>query len=458
MPKAQGHIVVRRKPRKGDTGDGGLVISITPDTILWKEGKKNLSNIGVRVFVGAEPIPYSNGNNQGFVCSALQPPEGIVWRYNVHGGDGGKSHFEYVIMSNYWLGGEIEIPFTVTYKDVIYDFSVHITSVCDGQQGDPGKDSCIYRQSEWCEGVEYRNDEKLESGTRFIDVAFVTTGANTYKCFKCLKTHVSSSNLTYENAEYWQRFNNMQPIYTPLIIAPHGVINFAQTNQLLVTDNKGMVMLGLGGGDYPLWIGGSTPDSPNTHFKVGADGYINARGGSFSGLVRHRPTRITPLNYTQYLKPIENGNGCVLNIDACGTYLIYEDSPFMKWRDADPTMQQALRVTLPGYNEGQSESYAYENHFELIGNKLIIENRAAPPESVGFVPDIKLLTFNSSSLVHTVHPETVSVGECQFKLVGQLKKDYAIMWIFQNTRPKYYRPISNLSDNGVVADPDKSKK
>lgn len=47
-----------------------------------------------------------------------------------------------------------------------------------GDNGNPGKDGlpgCIHRQSEWVVGVEYRNDEALTSGTRYLDIAIVTT-------------------------------------------------------------------------------------------------------------------------------------------------------------------------------------------------------------------------------------------------------------------------------------------
>ncbi|MEB3372672.1 hypothetical protein SFC43_01655 [Bacteroides sp. CR5/BHMF/2] len=125
----------------------------------------------------------------------------------------------------------------------------------DGKPGDKGKDGlqgCILRQSEWVAGVEYRNDEALTSGTRYLDIAIVTTGANTFNAYKCLKTHTSSSSIPVTNTTYWQKFNTLQPVYTPLIMAQNAILRFMQGNQLLImkSDNK-TVAAGLVGGDYP---------------------------------------------------------------------------------------------------------------------------------------------------------------------------------------------------------------
>lgn len=166
----------------------------------------------------------------------------------------------------------------------------------DGKPGDKGKDGlqgCILRQSEWVAGVEYRNDEALTSGTRYLDIAIVTTGANTFNAYKCLKTHTSSDSIPVTNTTYWQKFNSLVPIYTPLIMAQNAILRFMQGNQLLImkSDNK-TVAAGLVGGDYPLWVGGTSPAS--APFKVsitgrliGTDveltGIINAESGKVGG-------------------------------------------------------------------------------------------------------------------------------------------------------------------------------
>lgn len=155
----------------------------------------------------------------------------------------------------------------------------------DGTNGEPGKNGlqgCILRQSEWAKGIEYRNDEALTSGTRYLDIAIVTTGANTFNAYKCLKTHTSSDSIPVTNTTYWQKFNSLVPVYTPLIMAQNAILRFMQGNQLLImkSDNT-TVAAGLVGGDYPLWIGAATPtDAP---YKVSIAGKLYATGAVISG-------------------------------------------------------------------------------------------------------------------------------------------------------------------------------
>lgn len=155
----------------------------------------------------------------------------------------------------------------------------------DGTNGEPGKNGlqgCILRQSEWAKGIEYRNDEALTSGTRYLDIAIVTTGANTFNAYKCLKTHTSSDSIPVTNTTYWQKFNSLVPVYTPLIMAQNAILRLMQGNQLLIMkgDNK-TVAAGLVGGDYPLWVGATTPtDAP---YKVSIAGKLYAAGAVISG-------------------------------------------------------------------------------------------------------------------------------------------------------------------------------
>lgn len=150
----------------------------------------------------------------------------------------------------------------------------------DGAPGDKGKDGlqgCILRQSEWVKGVEFHNDEALTSGTRYLDIAVVTTGANTFNAYKCLKTHTSSDSIPVTNTTYWQKFNALQPVYTPLIMAQNAILRFMQGNQLLIMKADGItVAAGLVGGDYPLWVGSNTPS--NAPFKVSLLGVMTSEG------------------------------------------------------------------------------------------------------------------------------------------------------------------------------------
>lgn len=155
----------------------------------------------------------------------------------------------------------------------------------NGTNGTNGIPGCILRQSEWAAGVEYRNDESLTSGTRYLDIAIVTSSANTFKAYKCKKTHTSSSSIPVTNTTYWEVFNSLVPVYTPLIMAQNALLRFTQTNQLLVmkSDNT-TVAAGMGGGDYPLWAGAVTP--ANAPFKVSIAGKLYSTDAEIQGTIR----------------------------------------------------------------------------------------------------------------------------------------------------------------------------
>lgn len=164
--------------------------------------------------------------------------------------------------------------------------------ILKAKDGERGLEGCILRVSEWAKDVEYRNDEALTSGTRYLDIAVVTKGPNTFEAYKCKQTHTSSDSILVSNMTYWEKFNQLQPVYTPLIMAQNALLLFAQTNQLLVMKSDGTtVAAGLGGGkgagdecNYPLWVGGTTPDT--APFKVRIDGKMFATSGEFSGNIR----------------------------------------------------------------------------------------------------------------------------------------------------------------------------
>lgn len=156
-----------------------------------------------------------------------------------------------------------------------------------GDKGDPGIQGCIMRVSEWAPGVEYHNDEALTSGTRYLDIAVVTTGAKTFYAFKCQVTHTSTTDnapVAGNTTTQWQPFNGMAPIYTPLLLAANAFIRLAQTNQLLVMKADGTtVNAGMGGGNIPLWVGNNEPIK--APFYVDANGHLCATGAKVEGEV-----------------------------------------------------------------------------------------------------------------------------------------------------------------------------
>ena len=172
-----------------------------------------------------------------------------------------------------------------TYTNGSSDESTPVVIGNFAEQGPKGTNGCIVRQSDWTSGVEYHNDSALTTdGVKYIDVVYVENSSSNYGYdqYQCAKSHTSSSSLTYTNTEYWTKLSDVNPIYTPLIIAKNAVLKFAQTNQLLVMKSDGStVNVGLGGGDYPLWIGAATATA--AAFKVDASGKLYATEAKISG-------------------------------------------------------------------------------------------------------------------------------------------------------------------------------
>lgn len=140
-----------------------------------------------------------------------------------------------------------------------------------GDQGVQGIQGCIIRSSEWASGVTYRNDEDLTSGTRYIDIVMVrnNSAVDGWDVYKCIKTHTSSSSITYANTTYWTELSNVGPIYTSLIISKNASLDFVQGNELLIKDANNNIVAGLTGGSSKeagttpvrIWAGGSVPGS-----------------------------------------------------------------------------------------------------------------------------------------------------------------------------------------------------
>lgn len=181
--------------------------------------------------------------------------------------DGGKTY-------GYILTGE--------YNSEEYDMVV--------ENGENGLQGCILRKAEWVSGVEWRNDESLAGGTRYVDVALVRdNGTETgWRAYKCRVTHMSSGGNAPGNSTYWEEFGlNTAAIFTSLIVAKNAMIEFMQGNELRIRKDDGTVTAGLSGSQsgekIRMWAGSSTPD--DAPFRVTEDGKVHAENAEITGEV-----------------------------------------------------------------------------------------------------------------------------------------------------------------------------
>lgn len=165
----------------------------------------------------------------------------------------------------------------------------------DGKQGIQG---CIIRHSEWSKfSVQYRNDESLTSGTRYLDVALVKDSQSPtgWEAYKCKNTHTSSASNapgTSGGASYWEVFSmTASYIFTSLIIAKDASIDFMQGNQLLIKKSDGKtVTAGLSGSEkgskVRIWAGSATPD--DAPFRVLESGKFISTEAEVEGSITAR--------------------------------------------------------------------------------------------------------------------------------------------------------------------------
>lgn len=162
-----------------------------------------------------------------------------------------------------------------------------------GVNGEDGINGCAIRESEWAEGVDYRNDEGLAStpdGARYLDIVLVRNDAATtgWDAYRCKTSHTSSASLTYANGDYWQKFDaNIGAIFTSLIIAKNAKIRFLQGNQITVEKPDGTVTAGMSGSQDGLktrfWAGSATPDA--APFRVDESGKLTASDAEVTGII-----------------------------------------------------------------------------------------------------------------------------------------------------------------------------
>jgi len=145
-----------------------------------------------------------------------------------------------------------------------------------GGKGDDGLQGCIMRKLKWKTGAEFRNDEALTGGTRYLDVALIRDDslATGWQAYKCLKTHMSTTANAPGNTEYWQVFGaNFSSVISDIIIAKNGEIELLQGSQILMTDPvTGSVIGGMSGDGY-MWMGGPSPNNAANVFRKDGSGH-----------------------------------------------------------------------------------------------------------------------------------------------------------------------------------------
>lgn len=174
-------------------------------------------------------------------------------------------------------------------------FSTPVVCAQLGEKGADGLQGCAIRESEWALNTEYRNDSDVTDGSlpvRYIDVVLVRNNAmeTGWDAYQCLKTHVSSSSITYANTQYWKKFGaNVGSIFTSLIISKNAKIQLFQGNDLLIQKDNGTVTAGMTGSNsgslVRIFAGSTYENRASAPFRVTESGEMYATKAHIQGEV-----------------------------------------------------------------------------------------------------------------------------------------------------------------------------
>ncbi len=315
-----------------------------------------------------------------------------------------------------------------------------------GKPGDPGLPGLIHRTSEWASGIEYRNDSAMTSDIRYLDIAVVTTGANTFRAFRCKKTHTSSSSITYTNTTYWEEMNSMYPIYTPLIMAMNAIFRFTQTNKLYVMKDDGVtVNLGMGGGDYPLWIGAPTPEL--ALLRVLMDGSVEAENAKIRGkFIAGDPNgqRIEILPDTKEIKGYDDQGKNVINISGND----YDPDTYIPSEVLKLLSNTPNQTSYKAYNSGETAVMGTFTVTEGMRAKIIVNTLRAYTSNTQISGSITIALQKMAGAGSSIVEETLQ-SITNTAVVGSANATSKSTKIFAQLEPGYYRLVRIISVNGT---------
>lgn len=223
-----------------------------------------------------------------------------------------------------------------------------------GNEGKQGIQGCVIRDSEWALGTEYRNDEALTSGTRYIDVALVRDDSTTtgWVAYKCLVTHTSTASNAPGNTTYWEEFSvNVSTIFTSLIVAKNAKIKFLQGNQLLILKDDGTITAGLSGSvagqKIRFWAGSEIPD--DAPFRVTEEGTMVAEDAIIKGVIRNPWKNLAyKLIYSSSTKDVYGYDGTAIDNDKVSVVAITGSEMLLGWGDLADGREATIRINGTG--------------------------------------------------------------------------------------------------------------
>ena len=295
-------------------------------------------------------------------------------------------------------------------------FSTPVVCAQLGEKGADGLQGCAIRESEWALNTEYRNDSDVTDGSlpvRYIDVVLVRNNAmeTGWDAYQCLKTHVSSSSITYANTQYWKKFGaNVGSIFTSLIIAKNAKIQLFQGNDLLIQKDDGTVTAGMTGSNsgslVRIFAGSTYENRASAPFRVTESGEmyatkahiqgeVVATSGSFSGELKAATG-----TFTGSILSNSSGKRILINPDTRSIQLILPDNNIIsEWKFFELNGYQSCTLQL--FNDGGENLILYPH---------IMQIRRGSNVQLNAEPDALTLVNGSNSISIRANQITMSDG------------------------------------------------
>lgn len=293
-------------------------------------------------------------------------------------------------------------------------FSTPVVCAQLGEKGADGLQGCAIRDSEWALNTEYRNDSDVTDGSlpvRYIDVVLVRNNAveTGWDAYQCLKTHVSSSSITYANTEFWKRFGaNVGSIFTSLIIAKNAKIQLFQGNDLLIQKDDGTVTAGMTGSNsgsiVRIFAGSTYENRASAPFRVTESGEmyaikahiqgeVVATSGSFSGELKSATGTFTGGVVTN-----SDGNRIILDPDSRQMALVSRTGNVLSsWFFYDNSGYESAAISLKNIEGETLYLYPFDIRMNSGDKRTQITNG-----------DIRLKRGDSSMIIN---PTQISMTE-----------------------------------------------
>ena len=198
-------------------------------------------------------------------------------------------------------------------------------------------------------------------------------------------------------------------------MAQNALLRFSQTNQLLVMDNDDeTIAAGLGGGDYPLWIGATQPNG--APFKVSKDG-----NAYLAGTIKVRNL------YTQAGGFVTRGNKKFLDLSSGNTFILSENDVFFL---PEPNEHEGMMINVL-FREGSN--LASENADQPVGmtGKTIEASVYTEGVSSSFYMGIGVL--KSSGATEVVTLESMKIYEHSNEKYWTITSQRGVLYIKDST-------------------------